>query len=67
MERSGTVTEFSFEAGLGSLTADDGEVLAVHGTAIADGSRDIAVGARVRFAVRPGHHGRWEAADIVAA
>lgn len=66
MERSGTVTEFSFDVGLGTVTAEGGEVLPFHCTSIADGSRDIAVGTRVRFSLRPGHHGRWEAGDIVA-
>ena len=31
----------------------------------ADGTRTIEVGAIVSFLVTPGHHGRWEASDVV--
>lgn len=67
MELSGVVADFSFDAGLGEVAADDGRRFPFHCTAIADGTRDIAPGARVRFRVVAGHHGRWEAADVVTA
>jgi cold shock CspA family protein len=62
--RTGTVTAFDDPRGLGEVTADDGTVLAFHCTAIADGSRTIEVGTAVRFQVRPGLRGRWEAAAV---
>ena len=61
----GTVTGFSFERGLGEVTALDGTVLPFHCTAIADGTRDIAVGTVVAFEVAAGPHGRWEASGLV--
>jgi hypothetical protein len=35
-----------------------------HCTQIADGSRTVAVGARVSFGLLAGRAGRWEAADV---
>jgi len=63
-ERHGTVTEFDEARGLGVVTADDGAAYPFHCTQIADGTRTIAVGARVRFAVGPGLPGRWEARNL---
>jgi len=60
----GTVTAFDEHRGIGELRADDGASYSFHCTAIADGTRTIAVGAVVEFAVVPGHLGRWEAAAI---
>ncbi len=62
--RAGTVSEFDEHRGLGVVTGGDGNHYPFHCTQIADGSRTIAVGAEVRFAVRPGGLGRWEAAEI---
>jgi cold shock CspA family protein len=62
--RTGTVTSFDEPVGLGELRDDDGSSWPFHCTAIADGTRDIAVGARVDFVVRHGRLGRWEAADL---
>jgi cold shock CspA family protein len=61
---TGMVDTFDEPRGLGTVRADDGEVLPFHCTAIADGSRRIAVGQPVRFTVVAGRLGRWEAADI---
>lgn len=61
---TGQVIEFDADVGLGTVRADDGTELRFHCTQIADGSRDIPVGAPVRFGVVPGHGGRWEAADL---
>jgi hypothetical protein len=61
--RHGTVTAFDREVGLGQMTDDSGVVWPFHCIAIADGSRDIAVGAAVTFAPLP-KLGRYEATDV---
>lgn len=58
------VAAFDEHAGLGTVRDDDGENWFFHCTAIADGSRNIAVGARVSFDIVPGRLGRWEAASL---
>ncbi len=64
---TGTVTEFDDDAGLGVITADeDGGAFPFHCTAIADGTRTIAVGTRVQFE-RQARLGRYEAAAITPA
>jgi len=63
-ERAGTVAEFDEHRGLGVVKGADGTWYPFHCTQIAGGSRTIPVGAAVRFAVRPGGLGRWEAAAI---
>ena len=63
-DRTGVVTDYDDPAGIGTVTADEGDQHFFHCTAIADGSRTIEIGARVRFAVVPGRLGRWEAADL---
>jgi cold shock CspA family protein len=60
----GTVTAFDDAAGLGTITADDGTTFAFHCTAIADGTRTIAVGTPVEFETRPAHRGTWEAGAV---
>jgi cold shock CspA family protein len=67
--RSGTgaVVDFDDPRGLGTIRDDDGDELPFHCTAIADGTRTIDVGRRVRFDVVPGRLGRWEAAAIADA
>jgi cold shock CspA family protein len=50
-ERTGVVTAFDEATGLGELAADDGSTLRFHCIEIADGTRTIAVGTRVRFEV----------------
>ena len=59
----GVVTEFDDRRGLGTIEAG-GVRHAFHCTAIADGSRTIAVGTEVTFAVAAGPLGRWEARTI---
>ena len=61
---TGAVTAFDERRGLGEITAGDGAVYAFHATAIANGTRTIAVGAEVQFEVRPGRSGNWEAGAI---
>ena len=46
------------------ITADDGTRYPFHGTRITDGTRTIAAGTAVEFAIVPGNLGRWEAAAI---
>ena len=62
--RRGMVTEFDDDRGTGTVTTDDGSRLFFHCTAIADGSRTIATGARVQFRVVAGHLGQWEATGL---
>jgi cold shock CspA family protein len=61
---SGVVEEFDEQRGLGTILADDGDVLPFHCTAIADGSRSVEPGRRVQFRVAPGLSGRWEATRV---
>jgi cold shock CspA family protein len=58
------VVEFDAEIGLGAIEADDGTRWPFHCTVIADGSRTIPVGARVRFDRRSGGPGHWEAYSV---
>jgi cold shock CspA family protein len=60
----GVVEEFDERRGVGTIVADDGDVLPFHCAAIADGSRTVEAGRRVRFSVVPGLSGRWEAAHV---
>ena len=60
----GTVTAFDKEVGLGEITRDDGRVVPFHCIAIADGSRDIPVGAEVEFDLMS-KLGRHEADHVV--
>ena len=58
---SGSVDSFDKDLGLGEVRGQDGRLYPFHCTEIADGSREIAVGQKVSFAVAPGHLGSWEA------
>ena len=60
----GKVSVFDEHRGLGEIAADDGAVYPFHCTEITDGTRTIAVGTAVEFAVAPGHLGRWEATEV---
>jgi len=62
--RAGRVAAFDVEQGTGTLAADGGERYFFHCVAIADGSRDIAIGTPVTFALAPGHLGRFEGAAV---
>jgi cold shock CspA family protein len=61
---TGVVAEFDEPRGLGVIRGDDGADVPFHCTAIADGSRTVETGRRVRFDVVPGLLGRWEASSI---
>jgi cold shock CspA family protein len=65
LTRTGVVSEFDDPRGLGSILADDGHRYGFHCTAVADGSRSIAVGTRVTFLLAPAHRGLFEAREIV--
>ena len=67
MTTTGTVIEFDDDRGWGTVRAAGGAEHFFHCTAVADGSRTIAVGAAVRFVVRPGRAGRWEADGLEPA
>ena len=62
--RTGTVSAFDEDRGLGEITGDDGTTYPFHCTGIADGTRTIDEGAAVRFGVIAGRLGRWEAWEI---
>ena len=66
-DRTGVVTAYDDPAGIGTVTADEGDEHFFHCTAIADGSRTIAVGAEVRYEVVAGRQGRWEATALEPA
>jgi cold shock CspA family protein len=61
---SGIVEEFDDPRGLGVIAGDDGRRYPFHCTAIADGSRRVAVGTRVVFTAGAGHLGRVEARAV---
>lgn len=61
---TGVVVAFDELRGLGVIRGDDGADVPFHCTAIADGSRTVETGRRVRFDVVPGLLGRWEASGI---
>jgi cold shock CspA family protein len=60
----GVVVDFDDDRGWGSVRGDDGQELFFHCTAVADGSRSIAVGTAVTYDVVAGHRGRWEAGTL---
>lgn len=61
---TGVVGDYDEHRGDGHIAADDGSTWWFHCTQIADGSRVIEPGTSVRFGVRPGRLGRWEAFDV---
>jgi cold shock CspA family protein len=61
---TGVVAEFDDDRGWGTIRAAAGAEHFFHCTAVADGSRTIAVGTAVRYTVVPGRLGRWEAAAV---
>ena len=63
--RTGAVADYDPDAGIGFVESDGGAWL-FHCTTISDGSRQIEPGTPVRFDVRAGGPGRWEAFDVAA-
>lgn len=69
VQRVGTVRWFKPDKGYGRVTADDGEVLFVHFSAIlADGYRTLTANQRVQFTWKGqlSAHGRHAAEDVSA-
>jgi CspA family cold shock protein len=62
----GEVVAFDRQVGLGEVRAADGTVYLFHCIEIADGSRDIAIGAAVDFGLLC-KLGRYEAAGLAPA
>lgn len=62
--RTGTVVAFDVRRGLGTVRDDDGVEHAFHCTAIADGSRTIEAGTRVRYTLVP-RIGQYEADQLI--
>jgi cold shock CspA family protein len=62
--RTGVVAVFDDPRGLGTVVDEDGLRYDFHCTAVADGSRTIAVGTPVTFLLAPAHRGVIEARDI---
>jgi cold shock CspA family protein len=63
VELTGRVEEFDDRVGLGLIAGDDGRSHRFHCVEIADGTRAIAVGTRVRFELLP-KFGRYEAGAV---
>lgn len=61
--RTGTVVAFDVRRGLGAVRGDDGNEHAFHCTAIADGTRTIDAGTRVRYTLAA-RIGTYEAAEL---
>ena len=62
--KAGVVSAFDARRGLGVVEDGNGGIYPFHCTQIADGTREVPVGAKVEFEVVPGPLGRWEAATL---
>lgn len=60
----GEVVAFDEARGIGTVRGDDGATLGFHCTQIADGSRAIRVGTRVRYELAASPLGVWEATGL---
>jgi cold shock CspA family protein len=60
----GIVGAFDDHRGIGEVITDDGTHLRFHCTAIADGTRTIAVGTEVDLAIVNGPLGDYEATEL---
>ncbi|HEU5301448.1 MAG TPA: cold-shock protein [Acidimicrobiia bacterium] len=60
----GEVLAFDEARGIGTVRAEDGATLGFHCTQIADGSRTIRVGTRVRYELAASPLGVWEATGL---
>lgn len=63
-EFTGVVVSFDAFVGLGVVHGDDGIDRSFHCTQIADGTRTVEPGTRVRATETPSHLGRWEATTL---
>lgn len=66
-KRSGHVSAFDIEVGVGEVESASGERFAFHCTAIAEGKRVIEVGVMVVFSLLAYHGGVLQAVDLVEA
>lgn len=64
MPMRGRVAEYDDHKGYGELEVEGGGRLFFHCTAIANGSRSIAVGAEVEYEPRTDPRGKHEAANV---
>lgn len=64
-EVDGVVVSFDERRGLGEVVTAGGQRVRFHATQIADGTRRVGPRTAVRFVVRPGPAGTWEAARLV--
>lgn len=62
--QTGSVIDFDDPRGLGVVQARSGAEYPFHCTAVADGSRTVAIGTAVSFRVVAGRLGRWEADEL---
>ncbi|MEM7341758.1 MAG: cold shock domain-containing protein [Actinomycetota bacterium] len=60
----GFVATYDADVGLGTIDDGAGQSIPFHCTAIAGGSRQIAVGTAVTFVIGAGGPGRWEAHQV---
>lgn len=60
----GRIVEFDVRRGLGVVEGDDGSRLGFHCTQAVDPSCPLDVGTVVRYEIRPGGLGAWEATAI---
>lgn len=60
----GAILAFDEARGIGTVRGDDGATLGFHCTQIADGSRTIRVGTRVRYELAASPLGVWEATGV---
>jgi cold shock CspA family protein len=67
LELTGRVAEFDAHRGRGVIESPDGARYPFHCTRIADGTRAVPVGMRVRYSTAPGPLGCWEAVRITPA
>jgi len=65
--RAGRVIAFDARRGLGEIEEPGGARRAFHCTQVADGSRAVPVGTRVRYVLVPASLGVWEASELSLA
>ncbi|CAN5540745.1 hypothetical protein BH24ACT4_BH24ACT4_10880 [soil metagenome] len=61
---NGRVEVWDDDEGVGTIRTEDGSVLDLQCTNLAEGSRTTQVGTAVTAVVVPGHHGRWQAFEF---
>jgi hypothetical protein len=64
-QHEGRVVTFDANRGLGEVEETDGVRRTFHCTQVADASREVPVGAAVRYVLVPASLGVWEASEVV--